>query len=99
MESTPATIEGASLTKQQARVFNVNVQKEPVDMADLSEELRALTEQVAALQIQNYPQLMTTRQCAEFLQRTTRYLELARKERNAGKKSGPPFLHVGEKTI
>ena len=46
-----------------------------------------------------FPQLMTTKQCAEFLQVTPRRLETWRAKRERGEEAGPPFLHITERTL
>lgn len=64
-------------------------------MEELTQEIRALREQVEALRAApSVPQLMTPAQCAEFLQRSEEVLYLWRKERTA-----PPFLHITSKTV
>ncbi|MBO6603637.1 MAG: helix-turn-helix domain-containing protein [Roseicyclus sp.] len=64
-------------------------------MDTLTQEIRALRDQIEALQFkQDLPQLMTPAQCAEFLQRSEEVLYLWRKER-----SGPPYLHITSRTV
>lgn len=77
----------------------LNVRWEPM-MEDLTQEIRALREEVRALQVkQNFVYLMTPAQCAEYLNRSEEVLYLWRKERNAGQDSVPPFLHISTRTI
>lgn len=69
-------------------------------MDSLTEEIRALRDEVKALRVtQDLPQLMTPEQCAEYLNRSVEVLYLWRKERLAGQDSGPPFLHISSRTI
>ena len=69
-------------------------------MEQLTDEIRALREDLRALQIkQELPDLMTPAQCAEYLNRSEEILYLWRKERNEGQQSGPPFLHISTRTI
>lgn len=69
-------------------------------MDKLTLEIRALREEVRSLQqTQQYPDLMTPAQCAEFLNRSEEILYVWRRERNEGQESGPPFLHITSKTI
>jgi len=66
----------------------------------IADQLRALRDEVAALKAQYAaPKLMTTSQCAELLQMTTRRLEEMRKRRNLGDDLGPPFLHLSSKKV
>jgi hypothetical protein len=69
-------------------------------MDNLIEEIRALRDDVKALQVkQALPDLMTPAQCAQFLNRSEEVLYLWRKQRNGGDESGPPFLHISSRTI
>lgn len=69
-------------------------------MDELTQELRALRDDVKALQVkQALPELMTPEQCAEYLNRSVEVLYLWRKERIRGEQSGPPFLHISSRTI
>lgn len=80
-------------------VSYLNVRWEPM-MEDLTQEIRALRDELRALQVkQTLPDLMTPAQCAEYLNRSEEVLYLWRKERNAGQDSGPPFLHISSRTI
>ena len=64
-------------------------------MDKLTEEIRALRDDVKALQVrQELPDLMTPAQCAEYLNRSEEVLYLWRKQQ-----SGPPFLHISSRTI
>lgn len=64
-------------------------------MDDLTTELRALRDEVKALRVgQDFPDLMTPAQCAEYLGKSVEALYVWRKER-----SGPPYLHISSKTI
>ncbi|MEM9897756.1 MAG: DNA-binding protein [Pseudomonadota bacterium] len=51
------------------------------------------------LQVQQVSDLMTPKQCAEYLNRSEEVLYVWRRERNEGQESGPPFLHITSKTI
>lgn len=69
-------------------------------LADIENYVRELQSRVEALeQRQQFPQLMTSRQCAEYLSCSESALRLWRKCREQGERKGPPFLHVGHKTI
>lgn len=69
-------------------------------MDELTQELRALRDDVKALQVkQSLPDLMTPEQCAEYLGRSVEVLYVWRKERIRGENSGPPFLHISSRTI
>lgn len=64
-------------------------------MDKLTEEIRALRDDVKALQVkQELPDLMTPAQCAQYLNRSEELLYLWRRD-----KEGPPFLHISSKTI
>jgi len=64
-------------------------------MDKLTEEIRALRDDVKALHVkQELPDLMTPAQCAQYLNRSEEVLYLWRKER-----TGPPFLHISSRTI
>lgn len=47
-----------------------------------------------AARLAEFPQLMTTFEAAAFLSLSKEQLQIYRKER-----SGPPFLHIGQRTI
>jgi len=68
-------------------------------MEKLTEQIRALRDDVKALQVKQVPELMTSAQCAEFLNRSEEVLYLWRKQRNEGEGAGPPFLHISSRTI
>jgi len=69
-------------------------------MDEITEELRALRDDVRALKVKGeLPDLMTPAQCAEYLNRSEEVLYLWRRQRNAGEESGPPFLHISSRTI
>lgn len=69
-------------------------------MDELTEQIRAMRDDLKDIKAQqNMPQLMTPEQCAEYLNRSVEVLYLWRKERNTGRASGPPFLHISSKTI
>jgi len=69
-------------------------------MDELTQEIRALRDDVNALQVkQELPDLMTPTQCAQYLNRSEEVLYLWRKQRNEGDESGPPFLHISSRTI
>lgn len=73
-------------------------------MSDLTEEVRALRDQVDELKHvvatqSQYPELMTSKDCASYLQCSESALRLWRKCREKGERRGPPFLHIGHKTI
>lgn len=73
-------------------------------MSNIEAELRALREELNATKElvtvhHKYPQLMTSRQCAEYLSCSESALRLWRKCRERGERKGPPFLHIGHKSI
>lgn len=64
-------------------------------MLNIEEEVRALRSEVDGLKQRNQlPKLMTSKDCAEFLQCSESALRLWRKDRERGGRRGPPFLHL-----
>lgn len=64
-------------------------------MEELTEQIRALRDEVKTLQVKSdLPDLMTPAQCAQYLNRSEEVLYLWRKQQ-----SGPPFLHISSRTI
>ena len=69
-------------------------------MEDLTQEIRALRDELRALQVkQTLPDLMTPAQCAEYLNRSEEVRYRGGKVRSAGQVRGPRWLGRSGRTI